>query len=60
MGAGMVQPHSPLPGVQAIPGSILDEAPFFCIVDFQRFAVRLSKVCAQVGQAGGTLRYRGH
>ena len=33
-------------------GLILDEAPFISIVDFQRFAVRLSTVSVQEGQAG--------
>ena len=32
-GAGMAELHSPPPGVQAVPGSILDKAPFFSIVD---------------------------
>ena len=53
-GAGMAEPHSLPPEEQGIPGSILDEAPFFSIVDFQDFAVRLSKVCSQVHQGGGT------
>ena len=53
-GAGMVEPHSPPPEEQAILGSILDEAPFFSTVDFQHFALRLSKVASQVHQAGGT------
>ena len=35
--AGMVEPQSPPPEEQGIPGSILDEAPFFSIGDFQRF-----------------------
>ena len=40
-GAGMAEPdNSPSKG-QAIPGSILDEAPFLSIVDLGRFAVRL-------------------
>ena len=56
-GAGMVEPHSPPPEEQAILGSILDEAPFFSTMDFQRFALRLSKVDSQVHQAGGTLQY---
>ena len=51
----MVEPHSPPPEEKAVPGSILDEAPLLPIVDFKCFAVRLSKVCAEVGQAGGTL-----
>ena len=54
MGGGMAEPHSPPPEEQPIPGSIPDEAPFFSIVDFQRSAVRFSKVAAQVHQAGGT------
>ena len=44
---------------QAVPGSILDEAPFFSIVDFQRFPVRLSTIGTEVGQAGGILQYGG-
>ena len=60
MGSGMAEPHSPPPEEQGIPGSILDEAPFFPIVDFQDFAVRLSKVCAQVHQGGETLQYGDH
>ena len=59
-GAEMAEPHSPPLEEQAVPGSILDEAPLLSIVDLQRFAVRPSKVCSQVGQAGGTLQYRGH
>ena len=50
MGAEMAEPHSSPPEEQAVPGSILDEAPFFSIVDFKRFAVRLSILRAQVGQ----------
>ena len=46
MGAGMAEPHSPPPKKQAVPGSIVDEAPFFSIVDLKRFAVRLSIVRA--------------
>ena len=56
-GAGMAEPYSPPPKGQAVPGAILDEAPFLSIVDFERFAMRLSKVGAQVHQAGGTLQY---
>ena len=37
----MAEPHSPPPEEQAVPGSILDEVPFFSIVDFKHFAVRL-------------------
>ena len=59
-GAGMAEPHGPPPREQPIPGSIFDEAPFFSIVDFQRFAVRLSKVGTEVHQAGGTLQYGDH
>ena len=44
--AGIAEPHSPPPEEQADPGSIPDKAPFFSIVDFQCFAVTLSKVCA--------------
>ena len=58
-GAGLVEPHSPTPEEQGIPGSILDEAPFFSIVDFQGFPVRLSTIGTEVGQAGGTLQYEG-
>ena len=56
----MVEPHSPPPEEQAALGSIPDEAPFFSILDFQRFAVRLSKIGTQVHQAGGTLQYGDH
>ena len=45
---GMVEPHSPPPKGQAVPGSILDEARFFSIVDFERFAMRLSKVWGSI------------
>ena len=57
MGGGMAETHSPPPEEQGIPGSILDEAPFFSIVGFQHFTVRLSKVGAQVHHGGGTLQY---
>ena len=40
-GAGMAEPNSSPPKGQAVPGSILDKAPFFSIVDLGRFAVRL-------------------
>ena len=56
----MAEPHSPPPGVQAVPGSILDKARFFSIVHLGRFAVRLSTSGAQVHQAGGTLQYGDH
>ena len=46
----MAEPHSPPPEEQAVPGTILDEAPFFSIADFKRFAVRLSILRAKVGQ----------
>ena len=59
-GAGMAEPHGPPPEAQAVPGSILDEAPFLSIVDFQRFAVRLSKVGTQMHQARATLQHRDH
>ena len=53
----MAEPHGPPPEEQPVPGSIPDEAPLLSIVDLQRFAVvRLSKVTAQVHQAGGTLQ----
>ena len=47
-------PQSPA-GEQAVPGSILDVATFFYIMDFQLFNFRLSTVGAQVGQAEETL-----
>ena len=56
----MVEPHSPPPEVQAVPGSILNEAPLFSIVDLRRFAVRLSKVGTQMHQARATLQHRDH
>ena len=59
-GAGMAEPHSPPPEEQAVPGSILDIAPFFSIVYFQCFPVTLSQVGAKVGQAGGTLQCGDH
>ena len=58
--AGMAELHSPPPGVQAVPGSILDKAPFFSIVDLGHFTVRLSTSGAQEHKAGGTLQYGDH
>ena len=58
-GAGVVEPHSPSPGEQAVPGLILDKSRFFFIVDFQCFIVRLSTIGVQEGQAGERLRYGG-
>ena len=58
-GARVAELHSSMPGVQAVPGLILDEAPFFSIVNFQHFTVRLLIVGVQEGQAGETLRYGG-
>ena len=55
-GAGMAELHSPPPGVQAVPGLILDKAPFFSIVDLGHFTVRLSTK----HKAGGTLQYGDH
>ena len=46
----MAEPHSPPPKEQAVPGLILNEAPFFSIVDFKHFAIRLSILRAKVGQ----------
>ena len=58
-GARVAEFHSSTPRVQAVPGLILDEAPFFSIVNFQHFTVRLLIVGVQEGQAGETLRDRG-
>ena len=59
MGAEAAESHNPLPGEQAVPGLILDEAPFFFIVDVQRFPDRLPIVGVKEGQDGETLRYGG-
>ena len=58
--SGVAKPNSLSSRKQAVTGSILDKAPFYSIVDFRRFAVRLSMVGSQVHQAGGTMQYGDH
>ena len=51
-GARVAEPHNFLPGEQAIPGLILDEATFLSVVDFQSFPVRLPMVGIQEAKLG--------